>query len=554
VPRPTYALVSAFYGVVAMGRVVVLGGGMIGQCTAMMLADQGCDVTVLERDDAPVPSSSSEAWQAWDRPGVAQFRQPHFLHPAGARILESWLPGVWESLARAQAARFSSLDIMPPFITDRGPQDGDERFVTRTGRRPVLEYAVASVAGQRLDIRRGTTVAGLLAGAPAAPAAPPVPGTPHVTGVRLADGTELPADLVVDAMGRRSAMPAWLSGIGAQPPEEEAEDSGFIYYTRFFRPAAGAGVPPYRAGLLTHFECFSLLTLPGDADTWSVTVYLASGDQALKGLRHAGPWTALVEACPMHAHLLQGEPITDVLAMGGVVDRRRRFVVAGAPVVTGVVSVGDAWGCTNPSLGRGITMGLMHAAGTAEVIRDHLGDPLALALAHDEMTQATVTPWYQNTIQLDRARRAQLQAAAGEPAGAAGGVAGAAGESAGVVGAAGKPAWAGPAAGSAGADPAARLQQAFPVAMLYDADVFRAFIEIIGLLALPQEVLSRPGMAERIMKVAADHDEFVVPGPSRAEVLSILNDQDAGPSGPSGQWSQRGQRGQRGSRPGGRPA
>src|SRR4029077_17555670 len=104
-----------------------------------------------------VPSSSSEAWQAWDRPGVAQFRQPHFLHPAGARILESWRPGVWESLARAQAARFSSLDIMPPFITDRGPQDGDERFVTRTGRRPVLEYAAASVAGQRRGLWPGTT-------------------------------------------------------------------------------------------------------------------------------------------------------------------------------------------------------------------------------------------------------------------------------------------------------------------------------------------------------------------------------------------------------------
>ena len=239
-----------------MGRVVVLGGGIIGQCTAMMLADQGCDVTVLERDDAPVPSSPGEAWQAWDRPGVAQFRQPHYLHPAGARILESRLPGVWESLARVQAARFSSLDTMPPFITDRGPQDGDERFVTRTGRRPVLEYAVASVAGQRLDIRRGTAVAGLLAGAEAVAA----PGTPHVTGVRLADGTELPADLVVDAMGRRSAMPAWLSGIGAQPPEEEAEDSGFIYYTRFFRPGrrrGGTAVPgraadPLRMLLAAH--------------------------------------------------------------------------------------------------------------------------------------------------------------------------------------------------------------------------------------------------------------------------------------------------------------
>ena len=482
-----------------MAKVVVLGGGVVGLCTGMLLADRGYDVTVLERDDAPVPGSPDDAWQAWDRPGVAQFRQPHYLHPAGARILEAQLPDVWESLAHAQLARFSSLDIMPPFISDRSPRDGDERFVTLTGRRPVLEYAVASVAGKRLDIRRGITVAGLLAGAPTAP------DTPHVTGVQLADGTELPADLVVDAMGRRSAMPAWLTAIGAQPPEEEAEDSGFIYYTRFFRPADGGGVPPYKVGLLTHFECFSLLTLPGDANTWSVTVYLASGDQALKGLRHTGPWTSLVEACPMHAHLLQGEPITGVLPMGGVVDRYRRLVVAGAPVVTGVVTVGDAWGCTNPSLGRGITMGLMHAAGTAGVIREHLGDPLALALAHDEMTQATVTPWYQNTIQMDRARRAQLHAAATGDA-------------------ARTPT-------SAGTDPAARLQQAFPVAMLYDADVFRAFTEIIGLLALPQEVLSRPGLAERIMAVAAEHEEIVIPGPSRADVLNILNGQGNGHGG-----------------------
>jgi 2-polyprenyl-6-methoxyphenol hydroxylase-like FAD-dependent oxidoreductase len=496
--------------VVVVARVVVLGGGMIGLCTGMLLADQGSDVTVLERDDAPVPGSPDEAWQAWDRPGVAQFRQPHHLHSAGAQILESQLPDVWESLAQAQLARFSSLDIMPPFITDRSSRDGDERFVTLTGRRPVLEYAVASVARKRLDIRRGTAVAGLLTGAPAAP------GTPHVTGVQLANGTDLPADLVVDAMGRRSAMPAWLTAIGAQPPEEEAEDSGFIYYTRFFRPADGGSVPPYKAGLLTHFECFSLLTLPGDADTWSVTVYLASGDQALKGLRDPGPWTALVEACPMHAHLLQGEPITDVLPIGGVVDRCRRFVVAGTPVVTGMVTVGDAWGCTNPSLGRGVTMGLMHAAGTAGVIREHLGDPLALALAHDEMTQATVTPWYQNTIQLDRARRAQLHAAAtGEP------TARVTGERVSAV----------PASAPDSADPAARLRRALPVAMLYDADIFRAFAEIVSLLALPQEVLSRPGMAERIMAVAGEHEEVVIPGPSRADVLNILNGQGNGQGG-----------------------
>jgi 2-polyprenyl-6-methoxyphenol hydroxylase-like FAD-dependent oxidoreductase len=82
-----------------------------------------------------------------------------------------------------------------------------------------------------------------------------------------------------------------------------------------------------------------------------------------------------------HAHWLDGEPITGVLAMGGITDRYRRFVVDGAPVATGIVSVGDAWAGTNPVGGRGISMGLMHAQGTVEVLQQHLDDPPALALA-----------------------------------------------------------------------------------------------------------------------------------------------------------------------------
>ena len=80
-------------------------------------------------------------------------------------------------------------------------------------------------------------------------------GIPHVTGVRTTEGEEVSADLVVDAMGRRSKLPNWLEAIGARRPIEEAEDSGFIYYTRFFRSTTGL-VPPYRAGLLTYFQSF----------------------------------------------------------------------------------------------------------------------------------------------------------------------------------------------------------------------------------------------------------------------------------------------------------
>jgi 2-polyprenyl-6-methoxyphenol hydroxylase-like FAD-dependent oxidoreductase len=347
----------------------------------------------------------------------------------------------------------------------------------------VVEYAVASAAAGRLDIRRGVQATGLLGGTQA------VAGVPHVTGVRLADGSELGADLVIDAMGRRSPVPGWLAAIGARTPAEEAEESGFIYYTRYFRPHGGADPPRFLTGLLIPFECFSLLTLPSDAGTWSVTVFVSTHDPALKELRHPGNWQAAVAACPLHKHLLDGDPISGIVAMAGVLDRHRRFVADGVPVATGVLSVGDAMACTNPSLGRGITLGLMHAAGTADVVGRHLGDPLALALAHDEMTQARITPWYQNTVAMDRARLAQLDAvAAGRPA----------------------------------PPPARSVMQDLSVAMLHDADLFRAFLEIVGMLSSPQEVLARPGLADRIASVAAGQEEFVMPGPTRADLLGSL--------------------------------
>jgi 2-polyprenyl-6-methoxyphenol hydroxylase-like FAD-dependent oxidoreductase len=471
-----------------MPKIVVVGGGLIGMAAGMMLARDGCEVTVLERDGEAVPCSPGEAWRDWARRGVAQFRQPHFLQPGGGHILTTALPEVAQAMRDAEANAFDVIALLPPFIEDRAPRPGDERFVTLTARRPVIEYAVASAAQRHLDIRRGVTVTGLVAGASAAP------GVPHVTGVRTADGEELACDLVIDAMGRRSELPRWLAALGARPLAEEAEDSGFTYYTRYFRSPAGE-TPAFITGPLTPFECFSLLTLPGDAGTWSVTVYISSRDQALKGLRHEANWAGLVGACPLHAHLLNGEPVSEILAMSGIVDRCRRMVVNGTPVATGILPVGDALCCTNPSLGRGMTMGLMHAAGTAEVVGEHLGDPLALAAAHDRMSQDRIVPWYQQTVRLDQARKRQLDASiAGTPT-APGGV-----------------------LTDDGGDGLAAIQSG----MLYDADVFRAFLEIISLLALPAEIMARPGFRDLLARSVAGREPFAIPGPSRADLLSLL--------------------------------
>lgn len=59
--------------------------------------------------------------------------------------------------------------------------------------------------------------------------------------------------------------------------------------------------------------------------------------------------------------------------------------------------------------------------------------------------------------------------------------------------------------------------------MMYDADLFRASLEIATVQALPQEVMARPGVVDRIMQVASSHEAVIPAAPSREGLLRILN-------------------------------
>jgi 2-polyprenyl-6-methoxyphenol hydroxylase-like FAD-dependent oxidoreductase len=464
-----------------MSRIIVLGGGVCGLATGMMLRRDGHEVTILERDGAPVPDSPEEAWEDWSRDGVTQFRQGHYLHAGGRALLDLELPDVAAGLDAAGAARFDMLGAMPPMITDRAPREGDERFTTLTARRPTLEqvFGAAAQAEPGLEVRRGIGAKGLTTTT--------CNGTPHVTGVLTDAGEELTADLVVDAMGRRSQLPRWLSEAGCRAVHEEAEDSGFIYYGRYFRSPDGA-LPEVRGPLLAAIGSFSLLTLPSDNGTWCVLAFVASGDQPLKRLRDPDRWTAVVAACPLQAHWLEGEPITGLMAMGGVIDRYRRLVVDGQPVATGVALVADAWACTNPSLGRGITLGLLHAQQLRDVARTYLDNPREFAEAFDEVTEARLTPWYRETVEEDRGRLREIEALRDgrEP-----------------------PERSGPFA-------------ALVAAMPFDADVFRAFLETRSCFTTVHDVLARPGIAQRVRELGGAGGG-AMPGPDRAQLLQMLN-------------------------------
>lgn len=218
---------------------------------------------------------------------------------------------------------------------------------------------------------------------------------------------------------------------------------------------------------LTPMGLFSILTLDGDNDTWSVTLYTSSKNKAMRALRDTTTFHRVVSACPRQAHWLDGEPITPVFLMAGVIDRYRRFVIEGLPVVTGFAAVGDAWACTNPSAGRGLSVGLLHAQVLRDVVRRHIDDPGAFCREYDAETERLVGPFYRNQIAADRVRIAEMNALeAGTPM------------------------------------PVPNpVMTKLLVASSQDADVLRGMIEIAMCLALPQEVIARPNVAAKLAEL-----------------------------------------------------
>jgi len=467
-------------------KIVIVGGGICGLGASLLLAKDGYDVTLLERDACPLPTSPHLAWEQWDRKGVAQFHQPHNFMPGLRIILKSELSDVQESLRQAGAAKYDLVNPLPALFSDRSPRPIDDKLWTLTARRPLGEWVFADAAYRQkgVIVRRGIRVTELITGAKA------ISGIPHVVGVKTADGQELRADLVIDATGRQSPAPTWLKMAGARAPQEEQADCGFTYYTRYFRGQLLQRLAP----ALSHIGTISLLTLPGDNETWSVTIFVASGDQALKRLRYKELWTKVVRSCPIHAHWIDAEPTTDVIAMGGIVDRYRRFNADNEPVVTGFVAIGDAWACTNPSAGRGLTIGMMQALRLRNTLREVRDDPADLVREFDRTTEEEITPWYRAQLARDRARFAEMEALRDGR---------------------------GPQPLEAGL---ARDIGSLFLTMIADPDLFRFALEYLGTITPIQQILRRPGVAEKICNAreALKGAPVRIPGPNRKQVLDIV--------------------------------
>jgi flavin-dependent dehydrogenase len=473
-----------------MSRIIMVGAGVVGLGAALLLAGDGHEVTVLERDPARAPDVADDAWHDWERRGVNQFRQPHGLRPRFCQIVEAEIPHVARALESAGALRRNIVRDMLPVSMTGGWRAGDERFEMLTGRRPFIEAVLAAQAQSTpgIEVRRGVAVTGLVVGARDGSS------VPHVTGVETASGDKVLGDLVVDMGGRRSVLPSWLAAVGAEPTNEELEDSGFMYFGRHFRSVDGS-TPPLFGPPKIDWGTISSLALPADNGTWCLGIVTSAKDKALFGLRRLDRWESVVRALPLVAHFLEGTPIdAGVAVITKLEDRFRGFVVDGHPVATGVVSVGDAWAASNPAEGRGISIGMVHAVVLRDTIREFgVDSPCVFASTFHQRTAEKVEPWYRMTLAGTRDRLAEVNA--------------------GILGATSQP------------DGDYQQAKAVLAAAPFDPDCLRAALDIGSVLKLPQEIFrSDPALPDKAARLATTNDGVAALGPSRAQLVAIANE------------------------------
>jgi 2-polyprenyl-6-methoxyphenol hydroxylase-like FAD-dependent oxidoreductase len=381
-------------------KAVIIGAGVGGLSTALLLARGGIDVTIVEQDAMPVVADGDDAFARWERRSVPQWRQGHVFQSRLRSILLQRAPDVLQRLDADGIGRFNLLDGLPA----ESRRDDDEQFTMVATRRPAFDLALRrAVADEpKASLRSPAKVVGLLVD----------DTTPlRIIGVRLADGIELSADFVVDCGGRRSPVATWLASHGVLVPTR-TESCQITYYGRYFRRAPTFDIDPAALTIRRDLGYLFYLVCPGDHGTYSISFAVPPWDRDLSVLRHESAWNVLADNMPLLAPLVDvnaATPIQPVTVMAGCDNLRRRYVLDGQPLAVGLLAVGDALSTTNPIFGWGATMALVHAVAAADAVLGHHGDPETATLAYDTAVDAETDAVFCASSASDRVRAARYR-------------------------------------------------------------------------------------------------------------------------------------------------
>jgi len=367
-------------------QAVVIGGSLAGLMAARVLADHFEAVTVLERD------------QIEGRPALHQsIPQGHHLHTlllGGQQVMASLYPGFVDRVVELGAVRCrAGQDIVFYLPTGKAfsmtgtvREPRDLGFDITCHSRGLLEACVRQCTLQYTNITFAdqSAVQGLVCTAG------------RIRGVRYSQSGEsrvLGADLVVDASGRQSQTPRWLTGLAFQAPEATTIGVDIAYASTKFtvpedydereRLLVVLGPPPDypNAGIIEIIE----------DRTWHVTLAGRFGDYPP---HDAAGFLAFAKALPtpqIYELIKDATRISDITSYRFPTSVQRHYERL-TTFPEGFVILGDAISSFNPVYGQGMSSAALQAQALQQVLVDRGLTDLAMSF-FPKAAEIVETPW-----------------------------------------------------------------------------------------------------------------------------------------------------------------
>jgi 2-polyprenyl-6-methoxyphenol hydroxylase-like FAD-dependent oxidoreductase len=341
-----------------------MGGSIAGLWTARALTDHFEEVVVLERDHlAEGPEF---------RPGTPQARHFHTLLQSGLEQMRAWFPGLEEELISAGAVPYDLIGDTHLRMRNRWYPRFPSGWMLLSCGRLLLEAAIRRRLRQNPCIRfvQGVEVVGLQGDE----------SGQRVTGVQTRarrSGSNEPgadsvyrADLVVDALGRRSRTPEWLAELGYSAPRESEVDSFLGYVTRKYRRKPDT--PMILIVPVPRDNPYGGLVFPEEDETM---VVMTAGFNKHYPPTDPVEFEAFIQRLgPEFQEALKGaEPISEPYGYRGTSSRWRHYEQLKRWPERFVV-LGDAFCGFNPIYGQGMSVAAMSAVALADGVRRSHGN------------------------------------------------------------------------------------------------------------------------------------------------------------------------------------